>query len=233
MITNRIVLTVLTVTLAALPAALVCAQAPPRFPTTAPTGTPGQRRATPTYLAPPPRSLPSPIRSDRLMERSLLPRRPMERTRGRAAYPVGTKGPCKWIELCPTISGITSGSGIVANPLGIRYRVPTGFVFQVDVTSAAGGTGPGLNVRLQNSCDDGHTWNDVADIVKLNPGTYTVGISTLAAGSTSISAIQDGTLPNNTAVQGPVGDLWRIKYGVSLMTYVGGSYTFQAFLCPN
>jgi hypothetical protein len=129
----------------------------------------------------------------------------------------------------------------IANPLGVRARVGTNFLFEVLVSSIAQADSSwNLDVDLQNSCDDGETWNDIAHVQFHNPDptklptSFVVPISTVAAGSASIASVADGTSTANTCVQGPVGDLFRIRYSqLEAKTYIGGLWSFQAFILAD
>jgi hypothetical protein len=72
------------------------------------------------------------------------------------------------IPVCPPVSSLFA-SGLIANPMGVEVEVGDRFVFEVIITSLAGGsTLWNLTVDLQNSCDNGQTWNDVANVTALN-----------------------------------------------------------------
>jgi hypothetical protein len=74
---------------------------------------------------------------------------------------------------------------------------------------------PYLDVIFQHSCNDGQSWSDVAHVSTVNNHNYYCYVSLIAPGSTSVSAIQDGTLAANTLLQGPIGDRVRVKYKVT------------------
>jgi hypothetical protein len=168
---------------------------------------------------------------------------------GRIPFALGSprgNRPAEKIPLCDplslaTITGATVGTGLIAaNPLGIQQRVGNAFIYQVDVTSVPSFTGlASFHAILQNSCDDGQTWNDVAHLNYSYAATFQARISTVnipAGWGTGVNPINDGSTPSQTqnlAIQGPVGDMWRLKYGfVGSGTVTSGAFTFQAFLIP-
>ena len=136
------------------------------------------------------------------------------------------------IELCPPVSAGANVTGVAPVPLGTQIRVGTRLVDVLKVMSAAsGGT---LDVYFQHSADDGQTWCDFAHVQQTagSASTYYMPISTIAAGGSSVSAIQDGSSSANTATQGPVGDRLRIKYSVG--SFSGSTpWNFQAFVLPD
>ena len=147
-----------------------------------------------------------------------------------ARYADAQKPGSSVIELCAPISQSANVTGVAPVPLGTQIRVGAGLVGVLKVPQASGaGT---LDVYFQHSCDDGQTWCDFAHVQSsAAAGTWYIPISTIAAGSTSVSAIQDGAMTANTATQGPLGDRLRIKYSVGS---VGTApWSFQAFVLPD
>src|SRR5207253_2371309 len=114
--------------------------------------------------------------------------------KGRTFFPV-----CDVI----SIPVLTSSPTFIVNPDGREIDAGDSFIFQVDVTSAGGGSkGGALNVYLQTSCDDGRTWDDVAvaQAPNLTTGTFVAFVSAVAAAPTTIAAVQDGTMSAGTDV---------------------------------
>jgi hypothetical protein len=135
------------------------------------------------------------------------------------------------MELCAPISASANVTGVAPVPLGTQLRVGARLVGVLKVTSASSsGT---LDVYFQHSADDGQTWCDFAHVQQTagSATTYYVPVSTIAAGSTTVSAINDGALGANVAVQGPIGDRLRIKYSVGSIGT--GPWNFQAFVLPD
>jgi hypothetical protein len=135
------------------------------------------------------------------------------------------------VELCAPISASSNVTAVAPVPLGTQLRVGARLVGVLKVTTA-GGAG-NLDVYFQHSCDDGQTWADFSHVQQSagSATTYYIPVSTIAAGSTSVAAIQDGAMTANTTTQGPLGDRLRIKYTVSSLT--GGPWNFQAFVLPD
>jgi hypothetical protein len=151
---------------------------------------------------------------------------------GAARYAEAQKPGSSVIELCAPISASANVTGVAPVPLGTQLRVGGRLVGVLKVTSASG-TGSVLDVYFQHSADDGQTWSDFAHAQQTagSATTYYIPISTIAAGSSTVTAIQDGAMAANTATQGPVGDRLRIKYSVSSIN--GGPWNFQAFVLPD
>ena len=151
-----------------------------------------------------------------------------------ARYAEAQKPGSSVIELCPPIMAGANVTGVAPVPLGTQIRVASRLVGVLKVTSAAG-SGSVLDVYFQHSSDDGQTWCDFAHAQQTagSATTYYIPVSTIAAGATSVSAIQDGSLTSGAGslVQGPVGDRLRIKYSVS--SFTGGPWNFQAFVLPD
>jgi hypothetical protein len=120
----------------------------------------------------------------------------------------------------------TNGTFIAFNPLGRNVRAKKSLMCIVRNPSAPSGGVPTLEVIFQHSCDNGQTWSDIAHTVTIPNQDFCCFISVIAAGSTSVSPISDGTSLYSTVVQGPIGDKIRVKYKVAPGTR--GSYAFQA-----
>jgi hypothetical protein len=137
------------------------------------------------------------------------------------------------IEVCPPITLTSTGTnqtGVVPAPLGKEVRCATGMICILEVTRMQSGGTPQVVVYFQSSCDDGQTWNDFAQVDAYYAGTYYIPVSLVTAGSSTVQTLSDGQLANSTAVQGPIGNLIRIKY--NLVTGNMGICSFQAFVRP-
>jgi hypothetical protein len=148
-----------------------------------------------------------------------------------ARYAEAQKPGSSVMELCAPISASANVTGVAPVPLGTQLRVGARLVGVLKVTSASGaGT---LDVYFQHSADDGQTWCDFAHVQQTagSASTYYIPVSTIAGGSTTVSAINDGAMSANTAVQGPLGDRLRIKYSVGSIGT--GPWNFQAFVLPD
>lgn len=88
---------------------------------------------------------------------------------------------------------------------------PRSMTVQFNFTYGSGGTS--ADAYLQTSLDGGATWNDVANFhattaslrKMVNLSSATPVISPFATGT-------DGSLSANTAVDGILGSMWRVKY---------------------
>jgi hypothetical protein len=146
------------------------------------------------------------------------------------------------VELCPltTISSTFNGAGAPAapDPLGIRLPSCKSVIAVVKISSVPTPfQGQFLNVYFQSSADDGQTWNDFASATlsgagQSAPATFYLPLSTVAPGSASVGTLNDGSLAGVTTVQGPIGNLVRIKYFAWYggPTPTTGVYAFQAYL---
>src|SRR5262249_3886452 len=87
---------------------------------------------------------------------------------------------------------------------------------------------------LQESCDDGQTWNDILKMAGFNSTVY-VPLSAITKpdlylGFNSLVPITDGNFTEGTSFQGPIGNLFRVRYD-SRVTKNG--FSFQAYLHAN
>jgi hypothetical protein len=138
------------------------------------------------------------------------------------------------IELVPPITSSVAQTGIAPLPLGKYVKSFQRLMGFVKVTAApSGGSGAVLDVYYQYSVDNGMTWQDFAHLqVSQQTGTWFIPVSVITAGSTSVPTPSDGALAANTIVQGPIGDMLRIKYSTSYGSSTG-NWTFQAFVTPD
>ncbi len=137
------------------------------------------------------------------------------------------------IELVPPITSSVAQTGIAPVPLGKAIKAFQRLLGFVKVTAApTGGSGQLLDVYYQYSVDGGMTWQDFSHLQVSATGTWYIPVSVITAGSTSVPTPSDGALGANTIVQGPIGDMLRIKYSTSYGTSTG-NWTFQAFVTPD
>ena len=102
----------------------------------------------------------------------------------------------------------------------------------VDLSIAAVPSGgvPCLDVYLQTSADSGATWRDLAHTQFTNVPLHRYWqVSGDAPGSTSTLAASDGQLAGESVVQGPFGDMLRLKWAFT-PGGSAGSYTLAANL---
>ena len=103
-----------------------------------------------------------------------------------------------------------------------RMSLPTNVTINCIFTHGSGGTS--ADAYIQTSLDGGTTWIDVAQCHALTTTFNALFNLSNEAAITSPATPTDGTLTDNTAVSGIIGNLWRVKYKSS-GTY-GGSTTF-------
>ncbi len=146
---------------------------------------------------------------------------------------IRTAGGSAAIELTSPITSSVAQTGIAPIPLGKAVKAFQRLLGFVKVTAApTGGSGQLLDVYYQYSVDNGMTWQDFAHLQVSATGTWYIPVSVITAGSTSVPTPNDGTLGANTIVQGPIGDMMRIKYSTGYGTSTG-NWTFQAFVTPD
>ena len=101
---------------------------------------------------------------------------------------------------------------------------------QVNTSAVPGGT-PTADVYLQTSVDGGTTWRDVAHAAQITTSTGSTffQVSGKSAGGTAFLAASDAALAANTVVQGPFGELLRVKVVVG-GTLSSASYSIKVSL---
>jgi hypothetical protein len=88
--------------------------------------------------------------------------------------------------------------------------------------SGAATAGTKINVYVQTSLDQGQTWMDIVNVAFANtPTSQVYNVSALDKVTTAVTP-GDGTLADNTAVDGVLGDQFRAKT-VSTGTYTGAT----------
>ena len=115
--------------------------------------------------------------------------------------------------LAAAVTGETSA--VVAMPSG---RVESLTLF-ADFVRAAGGTT--AKAWVQTSLDGGTSWMDIAHFA-FTTTTAQRAYHLTAAAVTAIAIPTDGTLGDNTSVNGFLGGLYRVKY-TTTGTYTGAS----------
>lgn len=92
--------------------------------------------------------------------------------------------------------------------------------FQVRLSGGTGGTN--IRVYIQTTLDQGQSFFDIAAVLFTTiPGVEVVNVSALDA-LTTVTAPTDGGLADNTVLNGPLGDQFRVKV-ISTGTYTGGT----------
>ncbi len=119
-----------------------------------------------------------------------------------------------------TLLSETIGAAVSAvTPDGVFGLGGSSLAVQFNFTYAAGGTN--LKAWLQTSYDGGTTWNDIANFAATTASLRRIYNLTTAA-VTSIATPTDGTLADNTAVNGLLGGLYRVKL-TTTGTYTGAT----------
>jgi hypothetical protein len=129
-------------------------------------------------------------------------------------------------KLGPFALGLAGGDFSVTSAATQIGTVATDFAdvesasFQVRLSGGAGGTK--INVYIQTSLDGGQTFFDIANVAFANtPGVEVINLSALDKVTTP-TAPTDGTLADNTTLDGVLGDQFRAKV-VSTGIYTGGT----------
>jgi hypothetical protein len=104
---------------------------------------------------------------------------------------------------------------------------------QLNVSAVPSGGAPTLDVYLQESLDQGTTWNDIAHTQFTGAAAVRYfQIAGKAAGSTSPITKGDAALAGETVRQGPFGDQLRFKW-VFAAGGGTGPYTMAASTVPK
>lgn len=104
-----------------------------------------------------------------------------------------------------TGTAIGNGTGAVVNMQGIGN-----ITFQARMV-AIGTLGTSVKAYLQTSLDQAATWFDIGCLTFAGTsGQKFVNISG-GSGSTTPPAVTDGALADDTTIQGPLGDRFRLK----------------------
>ena len=137
------------------------------------------------------------------------------------------------LQLIPSAVRTVSGnSGALAN---LKPERISGALFQLAVTAAATAAGDTLNVYIQHSGDNGTTWDDFLSFTQVlgNGGVknFIAGQTEEGATPAALHPVADGSLAAGTVNQGPLGDLWRVKWVV--VNGTAASFTFAVFCSPQ
>lgn len=117
---------------------------------------------------------------------------------------------------------VTTAQTQVCTPNGaaIGFAGINAASFQVRMSGGTGGSK--INVYIQTSLDQGQSWIDIANVAFTNTsGVEVVNLSALDKIATPV-APTDGSLADNTTVDGILGDQLRAKV-VSTGTYTGAT----------
>lgn len=125
--------------------------------------------------------------------------------------------------LATTIASLTVTTAVTAQvtaPLQFRGGAPESLGIQANFTYGSGGTT--VDGWVQTSFDSGATWTDVVNFHFTTSSLRAAyNLSSLTPVTTQYTAT-DGTLASNTAKDGVIGNLVRLKY-TTVGTYAGGT----------
>lgn len=129
----------------------------------------------------------------------------------------------------------TASGNLPLATAGLKPERWDGGVFQLAVTAAATAAGDTLNVYIQHSTDNGTTWDDFVSFTQVlgNGGAKNLLAfwTTDSTAPVANHAVADGTLAAGTSNQGPVGDLWRVKWVI--VNASNPSFTFAVFFAQQ
>ena len=117
----------------------------------------------------------------------------------------------------------TAVTALVTSPVQLSNDHPESLLLQGNLTYGSGGTT--ISAWVQTSVDGGATWTDIANFsFTTSSARFLYNLSGLTPVTTEYTAT-DGSLTANTAKDGIIGPLLRVKY-TSTGTY-GGSTTLR------
>lgn len=101
-----------------------------------------------------------------------------------------------------------------------QHPLPTNLLVQGTFSYGSGGTS--ADAWLQTTIDGGVTWTDVANFhFTTSSARFVYNLSSATPVTTEYTPT-DGTLSANTAKDGVIGSMWRVKY-TTVGTYAGGT----------
>lgn len=114
----------------------------------------------------------------------------------------------------------TAVTAATTTPVACRDGLPRSVLVQGKFTYGSGGTT--ADAWVQTSIDNGVTWIDACNMqFTTSSARKGYNLSALTA-VTTVYPMTDGTLAANTAKDGMVGPLWRVKY-TTVGTYAGST----------
>lgn len=122
-----------------------------------------------------------------------------------------------------TLINATLAAAVAADVTAGVFAMPSGRVEALTLLAKFVRAGGGTTTQawVQTSFDGGTTWMDVATFA-FTTTTANRLFNLTAAAVTSIATPTDGTLADNTCVNGFLGDLFRVKL-TTVGTYTGAS----------
>jgi hypothetical protein len=133
------------------------------------------------------------------------------------SVPVTAAGPTEFLNesITTAVSAVTP-DGIIG---GLGFERVESLTLLAKFTYGSGGTN--ATAYVQTSLDGGSTWVDIANF-QFTTATATRAYHLTAAAVTSIATPTEGTLTANTAVNGFLGSLYRVKL-TTTGTYAGST----------
>ena len=114
----------------------------------------------------------------------------------------------------------TAVTALVTSPVQLSNDHPESLLLQGNFTYGSGGTT--ISAWVQTSVDGGATWTDIANFsFTTSSARFLYNLSGLTPVTTEYTAT-DGSLTANTAKDGIIGPLLRVKY-TSTGTYAGST----------
>lgn len=130
------------------------------------------------------------------------------------------------------LANLTITTAVTASTTTV-VNIPNGVfstaAIQGNFTYGSGGTT--FSAWVQTSLDGGLTWTDVANFSGTTSSTRTIFNPSTIVGIIAPITPTDGTLTANTAIDGVLGNQWRVKY-TTTGTYAGGT-TLRIDLVPR
>lgn len=114
----------------------------------------------------------------------------------------------------------TAVTAAVSPALAAIESPPSGVLLEAIFSYGSGGTS--ADAWVQTSVDGGATWIDVANFHFTTSSASALFNLSAATPITTQYTPTDGTLAANTAKDGIIGPIWRIKY-TTVGTYAGGT----------
>ena len=111
-------------------------------------------------------------------------------------------------------------TGIIDGPRVLDLDRARGVLLQADFVYGSGGTT--LKCWVQSSADGGANWHDVACFAFTTASKRRLANLSARTAVTTLATPTDGTMADDTAIDGLIGDRLRIKY-TSTGTYAGSS----------
>lgn len=124
------------------------------------------------------------------------------------------------MQLLPTLTITNAISPALVSPVLALNAAPRNLVCQANFVYGSGGTT--ADAYLQTSLDGGATWTDIANFhFTTSTARKIINLNAQTAVTSQVTPT-DGSMTANTAQDGVLGPLFRVKYQ-STGTYAGGT----------